>query len=72
MKCAENGGVGVAFTKTGGAEMAVITVVNSLGDVVDKNGDVIAGAKVMGLHVGAKKPLKRGAKSRTLRPKTPR
>lgn len=57
MKCAENGGVGVAFTKIGGAEMAVVTVVNALGDVVDKGGEILAGAKVMGLHVGAKKAI---------------
>ena len=66
MKCAENGGVGVAFTKTGGAEMAVITVVNALGDVVDKNGDVIAGAKVMGLHIGAKKAIETRGKIQNL------
>ena len=66
MKCAENGGVGVAFTKTGGAEMAVITVVNALGDVVDKNGDAIAGAKVMGLHVGAKKAIETRGKIQNL------
>ena len=66
MKCAENGGGGVAFTKTGGAEMAVITVVNSLGDVVDKNGDVIAGAKVLGLHIGAKKAIETRGKIQNL------
>lgn len=66
MKCAENGGVGVAFTKTGGAEMAVITVVNALGDVVDKNGDVIAGAKVLGLHIGAKKAIETRGKIQNL------
>ena len=44
MECAAKAGLGVASVTINGAEVAVISVVNALGDVVD-NGKIIAGIK---------------------------
>lgn len=40
----DQGGVGIACAKNGKAEIAVLLIVNTIGDVV-KNGEIIAGAK---------------------------
>lgn len=57
MACAEAGGLGVAQTKLGKIELAVISVVNPLGDVVDEKCKILAGAKVAGVHVGTEKAI---------------
>lgn len=44
MECAAKAGLGVASVTINGVEVAVISVVNALGDVVD-NGKIIAGIK---------------------------
>lgn len=52
------GGLGLASAKVGGGAAAcALTVVNALGDVVDKDGTIIAGARVDGEFVGSTKTL---------------
>lgn len=66
MKHSEDSGVGVAFTKIGGAEIAVVSVVNAMGDVLDEKGNILAGTKVMGLHVNTKKAIETRGKVQNL------
>ncbi len=46
MKCAMKGGLGVKTFEKDGLEIAVFSAVNALGDIIDDNGKIIAGARL--------------------------
>lgn len=50
MKCAMKGGLGVRTFEKDGLELAVFSAVNALGDIVDENGKIIAGARLGSKH----------------------
>lgn len=66
MKHASPGGLGIAVSKVGGAEVAVISAVNALGDVVDDKGKVLAGTTLMGLNLNTERTLKMKGKTDNL------
>ncbi len=46
MKCAMKGGFGVKTYDNDGLEIAVLSAVNALGDIIDESGAIIAGARL--------------------------
>lgn len=46
MKCSMKGGLGIKTFEKDGLEIAVLSAVNALGDIVDENGKIIAGARL--------------------------
>ena len=46
MKGAMKAGLGYSLHKEGDLEIAVISAVNALGDIIDENGKIIAGTKL--------------------------
>ncbi len=56
---AKKSGVGYATRKIGGAEVAVISVVNAVGDVYDENGKVVAGTNIFGMKINSEKAIEK-------------
>lgn len=46
MKCSMKGGLGIKTFEKDGLEIAVLSAVNALGDIVDESGKIIAGARL--------------------------
>lgn len=55
MKGSMKGGLGIKTFKKGALEVAVIVAVNALGDIINEEGKIIAGAKIGKVFVGSKK-----------------
>jgi L-aminopeptidase/D-esterase-like protein len=58
----EQAGQGAAFRRVGGARIAVFTVVNAVGAIVDRNGTVVLGH--LDAATGRRRPLVAGAEER--------
>jgi L-aminopeptidase/D-esterase-like protein len=54
---AMKGGIGSASVNIGNVVVGALAVVNSVGDVVDKNGSIIAGARADGIFLGESQRL---------------
>lgn len=55
--CTRQSGAGFATTKIGGAEIAVISIVNAFGDVYDENGKIMAGTHIFGKNINTEKTI---------------
>ena len=59
LDCAMKGGLGVSEMQYGDLKVAAVLVVNSVGDIIDRNGNIIAGAQKQRKFLAQDNPKKR-------------